>query len=152
MFNKEELLLLLFQRKQVIDPGADGDENASEESFRADFTAKMSSRVEKDRIFARDKIEEILAAYEGKELNAWDKKLIHGIYHKGQKNYRHLKKVEDMQFTQEEEEDWSVVLTISSEKSDDAQSYVTSDDDILDGSINNELTIRMLSKRTLNIK
>ena len=57
-----------------------------------------------------------------------------------------------MQFTQEEEEDWSVVMTISSEKSDDAQSYVTSDDDILDGSINNEPTIRMCSKRTLNIK
>ena len=27
-----------------MDPGADGDENASEESFGADFTAKISSR------------------------------------------------------------------------------------------------------------
>ena len=83
MFNKEELLLLLFQRKQVIDPGADDEENGSDISFKADFTAKMSSRVEQERAFARNKIEEILAAYEGKELNAWDKKLIHGIYHYG---------------------------------------------------------------------
>ena len=112
MFNKEELLLLLFQRKQVIDPGAEHEENASD--IEADFTAKMSSRVEKERAFAINKIEEILAAYEGKELNAWDRKLIHGIYHKGLKNYRHLKKIDSLKLTQDEDEGWSVAMTKSS--------------------------------------
>ena len=40
----------------------------------------MSSKVKQDRDFAREKIHEILEAFEHKELNAWDKKLIQGIY------------------------------------------------------------------------
>ena len=45
MFNKEELLLLLFQRKQVIEPDVDHEDGASDISLKADFAAKMSSKV-----------------------------------------------------------------------------------------------------------
>ena len=44
MFNEEEALLLLFQRKQVIDPENNFSSSASDISFKNNFYAKMSSR------------------------------------------------------------------------------------------------------------
>ena len=43
MFTKEESLLLLFQRKQVIEPEKDMSSSASDISFKENFHAKMSS-------------------------------------------------------------------------------------------------------------
>ena len=60
MFNKEESLLLLFQRKQVIEPENDLSSSASDISFKGNFHSKMSSKDPWDQMFALYKIFNIL--------------------------------------------------------------------------------------------
>ena len=76
MFTKEESLLLLFQRKHVIEPEKDESSSESDISFKENFHAKMSSKNPWDRLFALKKIFDILQAYEEKNLNEWDRQLI----------------------------------------------------------------------------
>ena len=90
MFTREESLLMLFQRKQVIEPERNTSTSASDISFKENFYQKMSSKNPWDQVFALSKIFQILKEYQEKDLNEVDKKLIKGLYMRSNANYKHL--------------------------------------------------------------
>ena len=90
MFTREESLLLLFQRKQVIESDKDISSSASDISFKENFHAKMCSKNPWDQIFSLNRIFTILKTYQEKDLNEIDKKLIKGLYLRSNANYKHL--------------------------------------------------------------
>ena len=106
MFTREETLLLLFQRKQVIEPD-EGSSSASDISFKENFHSKMSSKNPWDQIFALNKIFSILKEYQEKDLNDIDKKLIKGLYMRSNANYKHLLHAKER--LNDESIDWTVV-------------------------------------------
>ena len=73
MFTKEQSLLFLFQRKQVIDPDQSLTSEASDLDFRENFDTKLCSRNPWEQIFALYKIFNVLKAFEGKKLEQIDK-------------------------------------------------------------------------------
>ena len=56
VLTKEEQLLLLYQRKMIVEPHSDDTDSDSNRSFTRVFTNKMSSKNPWDRIFALGKI------------------------------------------------------------------------------------------------
>ena len=92
MFTKEESLLLLFQRKNVIEPERDLSSSASDLEFKEQFESMLSSNNPWNQIFALFKIFDILKAYEKKDLKPVDRSLIKGIYMRSIVNYKHLQR------------------------------------------------------------
>ena len=68
MFTREESLLLLFQRKQVIESEKDLSSSASDISFKENFHSKMCSKNPWDQIFSLSRIFTILKEYQEKDL------------------------------------------------------------------------------------
>ena len=89
LLTREEQLLLLFQRRQIVETG-DEDEIDSDQSFTKNFQSKISSKNPWDRIFVIGKTFNILKGLEDTELNAVSRKLIKGIYHRELNEYQYL--------------------------------------------------------------
>ena len=93
MLTKQQSLLLLFQRKQVIEPEKDISSSASDLDFREKFNSMITSKNPWDRVFALYKMFDILNRYkENEQLDPIDKQLIKGVYSRSQHNYKHLQK------------------------------------------------------------
>ena len=125
-------MLLLFQRKQVIQPDQEVSSSASDLDFRANFDAKMSSKDPWDQIFALYKIFRILREYEGNELDMWDKQLIKGIYLRRERTFKYLEK-KGLAAFEKSYDDWEEHL--STEQSLHRSQHQSQDD--LDELLNN---------------
>ena len=79
ILTKEQRLLLMFQRRQVVEDLSGSDDN-SEQDMAKEFHGQITSKKPFDRIFALGKIAQVLKSYEDVELNQMDKKLIKGFY------------------------------------------------------------------------
>ena len=65
ILTKEEWLLLLYQRKMIIEPHTDDTDEESDRSFTRIFNRKINSKNPWDRIFALGKIWGIIKGLEG---------------------------------------------------------------------------------------
>ena len=92
MFTKQQSLLLLFQRKQVIEPDQDISETESDLEFREKFDSHLNSKDPWDRIFALYRIFSILKKFETEGLDSMDYSLIRGVYSRKYHNYSYLEK------------------------------------------------------------
>ncbi len=95
LLTKEQKLLLLFQRKQVIEELPTDFIESSEgevDDLAKSFHAQLSSTKPFDRIFALGKISSILKSYEENNLNNMDKKLVKGFYNRNLNDYKYLRR------------------------------------------------------------
>ena len=96
LLTKEQKLLLMFQRKQVIeDQPTDfiqSSETDDQDDMSKSFHSALSSSKPFDRIFALGKVSSILKTYEQNNLNNMDKKLVKGFYNRSLNDYKYLKR------------------------------------------------------------
>ena len=90
MFSKQQSLLLLFQRKQVIEPDQDISQTESDLEFRERFDAHLNSTDPWNRIFALYTIFSILRKFETEGLDSMDEQLVKGVYSRHHHNYSFL--------------------------------------------------------------
>ena len=102
LLTREEQLLLLFQRRQIIE--TDADESGSDQSFTGVFQSKIDSKNPWDRIFVVGKALKILRGMEDEPLKVVSKKLIKGIYMRNLNEYQYLMKKQDAQEEDKEHE------------------------------------------------
>ena len=94
ILSKEQRLLLMFQRRQIVEEAPsdqlNDEESSEQEDFATTFQAQLNSKKPFDRIFALGKVTYILKAYEDNDLNQLDKKLIKGFYSNRLESYKYL--------------------------------------------------------------
>ena len=93
IMSKEQRLLLMFQRKQIVEDRASDDISSNDDSnedFAETFQTQINSQKPMDRIFAIGKMTSILREYETNELNSMDKKLVKGFYARNLNEYGYL--------------------------------------------------------------
>ena len=92
LLSKQQKLLLLFQRRNVVeDLSTDHlSSSGSDEDMAKKFHTKLGSAAPLERISALGKISSILKSYEEDELNALDKKLIEGFYNRELNDFSYL--------------------------------------------------------------
>ena len=86
--NREQQLLLLFQRKQIVE--SETTESEDNPQFARNFFMKLESQNPWERIFALGKIFHILKEFENSDLSELDKRLIEGIYSRKTNEYQYL--------------------------------------------------------------
>ena len=93
IFSKQQAMLLLFQRKQVIEPDIDISETDSDLDFREKFETHLNSKDPWDRIFALYKIFQMMKKFEMEDLDSMDEQLIKGVYSRKYHNYTFLQQM-----------------------------------------------------------
>jgi len=92
--SKQQKLLLLFQRRNVVENVPTDEFNSEEEGSNEDmakkFHEKLSSKAPLERISALGKVASILKSYEDEDLKALDKKLVEGFYHRNFNDFQYL--------------------------------------------------------------
>ena len=76
--------MLLFQRRNVVEdvPTDKYSSDNIEEDMAKRFHQKLASKAPLERISALGKVASILKNYEYEDLNALDRKLVEGFYHR----------------------------------------------------------------------
>ena len=102
LLTREEQFLLLFQRRQIVETGA--EDSGSDQSFTRVFQSKIDSKNPWDRIFALGKAFKIMKGMEDEQLNIMSKKLIKGIYTRNLNEYQYLMKNQDIKKVAQEQQ------------------------------------------------
>ena len=92
ILSKEEQLLLLYQRKMIVEPHTDNTDSESNRSFTRVFNRKLASKNPWDRIFALGKIFSIVKGLQDEKLTVVGQKLVKGVYSKKMADYAYLKR------------------------------------------------------------
>lgn len=116
LLSKEQKLLLLFQRRNVIEdrPSEHVSSNTgSSEDMARQFHANLSSEAPLDRIFALGKVATILKRYEKNSLNAIDNKLVQGFFNRSLRDYHYLERIQSFAERQRQPKDAQVKNRVS---------------------------------------